>query len=93
MWSCLINKLKGVELGDADIQVLFFADDIVLLAENEENLRELMSTSIAFLDELRLDLNQSKSKIRKMGRPKGKILLLSHRKRWETGKVYTNRGN
>ena len=63
-----LSKFKGVKLGNADIQGLFFADDIVLLAENEENLRELLSTLIAFLDERRLDLNQAKSKIMKLGK-------------------------
>ena len=39
----MVNKLgKGVKVGNSRVSILFFADDIVLLAENKEDLEEIL---------------------------------------------------
>ena len=48
------NKLNstglGLPLGNVNISVIFFADDIVILARNKDSMRILMGMCVEFFD-------------------------------------------
>jgi hypothetical protein len=54
---------KGVKIGNQNISILLYADDIVLLAENEENLQIMLDHMFSWCSKWRLNVNASKSKI------------------------------
>jgi hypothetical protein len=59
-----LDKLKkGVSFGQNKLSILMFADDVVLLAENEEDLQSQMNCLLNWCTKWRLDLNLSKTKI------------------------------
>lgn len=64
----LLQKLEesglGVKLGEDDtISVLAYADDIVLLAENEENLQKMVSMLYEWCNKWRMKVNCEKTKV------------------------------
>jgi len=66
----------GVKLGEGKIYTLSYADDMVLLAEEEDEMRSLMGKLEGYLDRKRLELNVSKTRImrfRKGGGRKKKV--------------------
>lgn len=56
-------KWRGVKLGKGRVYTLSYADDMVLLAENEEEMRSMMERLEEFFDRKRLKLNIGKTKI------------------------------
>ena len=57
-----LNK-NMLEIGEMGINSLFWADDIVLLAESEGNLNELLSIVSIYCQENRLTINSKKTEI------------------------------
>lgn len=56
-------KWGGVKLGEGRVYTLAYADDMVLLAGNEEEMRSMMERLEVYLDRKRMDLNTEKTKI------------------------------
>lgn len=50
-------------MGKRRVYTLSYADDMILLAENEEEMRSMMERLEGFLDRKRLELNTGKTKI------------------------------
>jgi len=54
----------GIKIQDGNVDMLRFADDIAVLTESDEDLRNILTTmSIMFDDEYNMKINQSKTKI------------------------------
>jgi len=69
----LIKHIKnstedGIEVGGRRIQTLFYADDIVLIAEYRYALQHLMDLVTQYAEQWRFDLNQAKSAVVVFGR-------------------------
>ena len=54
---------KGVKIGGIIIPALFFADDIVVLAESDEQMSELLNIIVGFGESRKLEFNAKKSKV------------------------------
>ena len=63
----LANEIKqlqcGVKLDDMDISILLYADDIVLIAENEKSLQRMLDKLNSWCSSSRLDVNCAKSQV------------------------------
>ena len=67
----VVNKLAvqikhlnaGIKVGDRIISILLFADDIVLLAENEENLQCMISELVKWCSQWRMVVNPEKTEV------------------------------
>ena len=53
----------GISVGDAIIYILMYADDIVLLADNENNLQMMVTKLEVFCEQSQLKVNVTKTKI------------------------------
>ena len=53
----------GVPYGEDDISILLYADDIVILAENEENLQKMITHLENWCNKWRLKINYSKTNL------------------------------
>jgi len=65
---------KGVQLGNARIPALFYADDIVLIAKNEWEMNEQLTTVVTFMEERGLGLNFAKTKIMRIGQATNDVI-------------------
>ena len=57
------NLGKGVTIGTEKISILFYADDIVLISESEEELQEMLSLVHSWCHEWKLNINVDKTKV------------------------------
>lgn len=57
------GRIGGVQIGKGRIWSLAYADDLVLLAKNEEKIEEMMKRMERYLKRKKLQLNTGKSKI------------------------------
>ncbi len=57
------NLNKGVKIADENVGVLFYADDLVVIAENEDNLTEAMQIVQKYCVKWRIQINQEKSQV------------------------------
>lgn len=73
-------KLKGEK-----VYTLAYADDLVLLAEEEDGMRAMMSRLEGYMREKRLEVNARKSKIVRFGKGGGRKRKV--RWRWESREV------
>ena len=53
----------GVKIDNLDISILLYADDIVLLAENEQNLQQMLTHLYNWCEKWQLEVNQEKTQI------------------------------
>ena len=59
-----INGLgQGVKLGTSQLSILIFADDIALLAENEQDLQTMLNCVHSWCDKWRMAVNLDKTKV------------------------------
>jgi hypothetical protein len=59
-----INSLnKGIIINDLQVSVLLYADDVVIVAENEDNLQTMLNTLSEWSRKWKIYVNQSKSKV------------------------------
>jgi hypothetical protein len=71
LFNIFINELAkqikqlnlGIKLGQYNISMLMYADDIVLLAENETDLKTMLDTLTIWCNKWRLTVNENKSGI------------------------------
>jgi len=71
LFSLLINDLathinqlnKGIQVGQDNISILLYADDMVLISENERDLQIMLVAMNKWTDKWRLKVNIAKSKI------------------------------
>ena len=62
--GAVINKLnKGVLCGNRRVSILFFADDVVLIAESKEDLELMLQTVYEFCFKWRLNFNFDKCSV------------------------------
>ncbi len=54
---------KGVKIKDVNLSILLYADDIVLIAENEQDLQSMLNITHQWCKKWRLSVNDAKSKI------------------------------
>lgn len=82
---------KGrVRLGEERVYSLAYADDVVLLAEEEEGIKCLISRLEKYLDEKGLELNREKTKVmrfRKGGERMKKVSWVWKGKKIEVKKI------
>ena len=78
----LVTKLRemklGVPLGDGKtLEILLYADDIVLLAENKVNLQEMLEVAAEYARQWRFEINPKKSGVVVFGKryPPRKLTL------------------
>ena len=53
----------GIVVGNSKVQLLAYVDDIVLIANKEDELKAMMKRLEHFLDRRKLNLNVEKSKV------------------------------
>ena len=53
----------GANVGDVTVPILMFADDMVLMAEKEEELQALVEKVKEYCDEWKLEINVGKTKV------------------------------
>ena len=59
-----INGLgKGIKLGTSQLSILIFADDIALLAENEQDLQSMLNCVHSWCDKWRMAVNLDTTKV------------------------------
>lgn len=75
----------GVRIGDERIYTLAYADDMVLLAEEEEELNSMIERLEEYLDQKRLELNAKKTKIMRFRRGGGRWKKRQWRWKGENG--------
>ena len=63
----LANELNqhglGIHVGNVNFSILMFADDIVLMSENEHNLQRMLNIVYDWCHKWRLSVNRDKTKI------------------------------
>ncbi|XP_050471575.1 golgin subfamily A member 6-like protein 22 [Bombus huntii] len=57
------GQVGGIVVGDRKVWSLSYADDIVLIADREEELKEMMKRFKTFLEEVELELSTEKTKL------------------------------
>jgi hypothetical protein len=94
LFSVVVSELEewlrrrnegGVVVGRCKIFSLMYADDIVLIADEVEELKGMIKTLEKFLDKRKLELNLDKSKIVVFG--KGKRYSKKERWLWKGGEI------
>lgn len=77
----LENQLKGgISVGNATINLLMYADDLVIIAESRDVLQKLVNKTIEHLDSLQLKVNISKTKwmvFNQKGRPQRESIWIN----------------
>ena len=77
---------KGIRVGDLKIPGLFFADDIVLMAESQKELQEMLNIAGEYGNKWRLEFSKDKSKVMTLGKkPDGN-------KKWRIGQFQIPEG-
>jgi hypothetical protein len=66
-------KWGGIKMGDRRIYTLAYADDIVLLAEEEEGMRSMIGRLEEYLEKKKLELNVDKTKIMRFRKGGGRL--------------------
>jgi len=82
-----IKKVKwgGIKIGEERVYTLAYADDIVLLAEDEEGMRSMMGRLEGYMEKKRLELNVNKIKIMRFRKGRGRIERRDWR--WKGNKI------
>ena len=70
-------KWGGIKIGGKKIYTLAYADDMVLMAEKEEEMKSMIERLEKYLEEKKLELNVGKTKILRFRRGGGRM------RRWE----------
>lgn len=62
----------GVKTGEKKIHTLTYANDVMLLAEEEQDMRSILKRLERYLDRKRIELNAEKTKVMKFRKGGGK---------------------
>ena len=65
--------MGGIKLGNEKVYCLAYADDMVLLAEDEEGMAHMMGKLEGYLEEKRLEVNVEKTKVMRFRRGRGRL--------------------
>lgn len=76
---------EGVYLGDGKVYTLAYADDIVMLSEEEQNMKAILSRLEGYLERKGLGLNPEKTKVMKFRKGGGRIKKVDWR--WKGRKL------
>jgi len=68
----ILTMWGGIKVGGRRVFVLAYADDVVLLAEEEEGMRGMMRGMEKYLSEKGLEVNVNKSKVMRFRRGGGR---------------------
>ena len=63
--------MKGVRLGNETVDVLLFADDMVLVADSEESLQMNLKKLDETLTRWKMKMNWEKTEVMKVGKERG----------------------
>lgn len=72
-------KWGGIRLGEGRIYTLMYADDIMLLAENEDKMRSVIERLEEYLRKKNLGLNTEKTKITRFRKGRWKV----EKRKWD----------
>lgn len=75
----------GIRLGEENIYTLAYADDVVLMAEEEQDMRAMLSRLERYLDKKGLELNAEKTKVMRFRKGGGKTKKIDWR--WKRKKL------
>ena len=95
LFSLYINELSemldehdvGIHIMGVNIQCLFWADDVVLLADNDHDLQRMLNIAAEFSHKWRLNFNHDKSNILITGKH------INNHKLWQLGDDYISEVN
>ncbi len=73
---------NGVRLGNETFSTLFYADDLVLLAESAEDLQNQLDTLHTYTSNIQMEFNVKKTKVMVLKRNKRKI---NNQSQWQLG--------
>jgi len=76
-------KWGGIRLGEGRVYTLAYADDIVLIAEEEDDMKSMMARLEKYLKKKKVELNPDKSKIVRFRRGGGR----EKKKDWKGRKI------
>ena len=68
----------GIDLGEVNVSVIFFADDILLLGRSEAALDRLMSITRDYFSTHRLQISATKSKVMCYNAATGRTVFSGH---------------
>ena len=78
----ILEKAKGITLWDVQICALLYADDLILLAESEEDLQLQMNQLHKYQETFQMEVNQTKTKVMIFSKSKKKQKL---NRNWKIG--------
>ena len=81
----LLNEASGITIWDIQICAMLYADDLIRLAESEEDLQKQMNSLGRFSNSLRMEINQKKTKVLVFDKPTKAKKRLS--KAWSIGSM------
>ena len=64
-----MNEASSINIWDIQICAMLYADDLILLAESEEDLQKQMNSLGRFANSLRMEINQRKTKVLVFDKP------------------------
>ena len=64
----MLNQCNGIHVGDYKINGLYYADDVVLMANNETDLQDMLNIAGAFGEKWGLKFNNKKSQVMIIGK-------------------------
>ncbi|XP_033362843.1 trichohyalin-like [Bombus vosnesenskii] len=79
------GQVGGIVVGDRKAWSLSYADDIVLIADTEEELKEMMKRFKTFLEEVELELSTEKTKVIVFEKRRNK----RRQRKWRVFRVHT----
>lgn len=71
-------KWEGMKLGEGRVYTLAYADDMLLLTENEEEMRSMIGRLEVYLERKRMELNTEKTKVVRFRKREGREV----KKKW-----------
>ena len=57
--TCINQLIKGLHLSEMQVSILLYADDVVLVAENEENLQDMLNCLHEWSVKWKISVNES----------------------------------
>ena len=73
MQEALVNCQGGVRIAGEIINNLRYADDIILVGETEEEVREMLDALVEMCRKYKLEINVDKTKVMKIGKTEGEM--------------------
>lgn len=71
--------MEAIKLGGGKVWTLAYADDVVLMAEEEQEMRAMLSRLERYLEKKGLELNAEKTKVMRFRKGGGKYIKVDWR--------------